>query len=136
MDRSTFDAYLSCFNRRDYDGLLRFWSEDFTVAFAGYTFRGARDFIGFYRFLHHYVAESIAVDEFLSNDRLVVLEARVRLEGRVNLTPEILKTAGYERIVPVPVGQVVEIPQFIHYHLEGGKFASVVCAISAEPRVL
>ncbi len=134
MDRTAFNAYLECFNRRDYDGVLRFWADDFTVSFAGYNFHGPAEFIGFYRFFHRHVNETIAVDEFLSNDRIVVLEARVRLEGVLDVTPEELRAAGYGRLITPKAGQVIEIPQFIHYHLQAGKFASVICAVAAEPR--
>ena len=136
MDIADFHAYLACFNRRDYDGVLKFWADDFTVSFAGYDFRGPREFIGFYRFFHKHVNETIAIDEFLSNDRMVVLEARVRLEGLVDISANDLQAAGYGRLMTPRVGQVVEIPQFIHYHLQGGKFSRVVCAVAAEPGFL
>jgi hypothetical protein len=37
--------------------------------------------------------------------------------------------AGFERLLTPAAGETIVIPQFIHYHLEGGKFARALCAI-------
>jgi hypothetical protein len=69
------------------------------------------------------------VDRFVSDEQTVAIEARVRIEGIVDLTPEILAVSDYPGFMPLKIGQVVEIPQFIHYHIEDGKFVKVVCKI-------
>jgi len=129
MDRKAYDEYLARFHARDYDGVLSFYAERFEVTFAGYTLRSREAVRSFYGFLHRYLRETVIVDQFMSNDRMVVLEARVRLEGLQELTPEAARAAGYERLMTPPVGQIVEIPQFIHYHLEGGKIVKALCAV-------
>ena len=136
MQRAQFDRYVEAFNRRDYDAVLEFWAPEFSVNFVGYEFKTPEEFRNFYRFLHHYLAESIHIDEYIANDRMVVLEARVRIEGIRAITPEELRNSGFGRMGIPELGQVIEIPQFIHYHLKDGKFESVICAVSAEPRVL
>jgi hypothetical protein len=136
IDRNAFDEYIKRFNARDYQGVLEFWAKHFTVSFAGYTFHGPEEFIGFYRFFHEYVGESLNIDEFIANETLLAIEVRVHLQGKKELTAAGLKEAGYERLVVPPLGRTLEIPQFIHYHVAGGKFTSVVCALFAEPRLL
>lgn len=129
MNRQSYDAYLARFNSRDYHGVLEFYAPSFEVKFAGIALRTPEELLRFYGFLHQYVNETISVDEFVSDDRLLVLEARVRIEGVKDLSADALRQAGYEGLVPIRAGQVVEIPQFIHYHLVNGKFVKAVCAV-------
>jgi hypothetical protein len=48
--------------------------------------------------------------------------------GRIDLVCAAI-AAGFERLTTPPAGETIVIPQFIHYHLEGGKFARALCAI-------
>ncbi len=133
MERKAYDEYLAKFNARDYHGVLSYFAEEFEVSFAGYSLRSRAEVLNFYRFLHTYVQEHIVIDRFLSDERTLVLEARVKLTGVRPLTPGIAKSAGFERLAAPPVGQSLEIPQFIHYHLEGGKFVKALCAVFEPP---
>jgi len=134
MNRSDYDAYLRAFNARDYDAVLAHFAEPFELVFAGYVFRTKEEVRRFYEFLHAYVAESVTVHSFVSDGRMVALDADVRLEGLADLTPELLAERGLERIVPIGRGQVVTIPQFIHYHLDGeGRIVRALCAVYEPP---
>jgi hypothetical protein len=44
------------------------------------------------------------------------------------LSPEAVAASDYPKLKPLVVGQTAVIPQYIHYHLEKGKFVKVVCA--------
>jgi len=129
MNRRTYDQYLKHFNARDYDAVLTFFAPEFEVSFAGYSLRTPAAVRSFYGFLHHHVRETIQIDAFVSNDDMIAMEARVRLEGLRELTPQIARAAGFERLMAPAVGQVLEIPQFIHYHLRAGKFVKALCAV-------
>lgn len=134
MQRERFDEYIRRFHARDYDGLLEFYGPEPEVIFAGYALRGRAAIKSFYAFLHQYIRESVTVDRYVADAHTVSLEATVRLEGIRDLTPEILAAQGYDRLVSMPAGVIVELPQFIHYHLEHGKFVSARCAIFEPPR--
>jgi hypothetical protein len=129
MDRQAYEGYLAKFNARDYEGVLTYFADDFEICFAGYTLRGRADFHRFYGFFHDYVSESIVVDAAATSDDLFAIECRVRLEGKRDLTPELLAAQGLERIFPLQAGQVVEMNQFIHYRMKRGKFVKVTCAV-------
>lgn len=73
------------------------------------------------------------VTRFLSDDRSIALEANVRLEGIGELTAELLASKGLDRLVCLGKGQIIEIPQIIHYHLHDGKFDKVFCTIVESP---
>jgi hypothetical protein len=135
MDRAAYDRYLGHFNARDYDAVLDHFAERFELVFAGYVFRSKEEVRRFYAFLHRYVKESVTVHSFVSDGKMVAMEADIRLEGVDDLTPEMLAEQGLERIVPVPKGQVITIPQFIHYHLEDGKIVRALCAVYEPPHV-
>jgi hypothetical protein len=65
------------------------------------------------------------------------MEARVQLEGIRELPPNAAREAGFERLQMPPVGMRVEIPQFIHYHLdEKGEFVRALCAVFEPARNL
>ncbi len=68
------------------------------------------------------------VDRFVSDENTVALEVRVKIEGVKELTAEAVAASDWPKLTPLKVGQSVEIPQFIHYHLKNGKFVKVVCA--------
>ena len=130
MDRAAYDDYLRAFNARDYDGVLAHFADRFELSFAGYVFRTREEVKRFYRFLHAHVDERITVNRYASDAATVAMEADVRLEGLSDLTPAMLEAEGLGRIQPLAKGQVVTIPQFIHYHLDGeGKIVRALCAI-------
>lgn len=129
MNRSVYDEYLRRFNAKDYAGVLDYYAEEFEIAFAGVHIRGRDELFRFYEFLHRHVKESITVTEFVADDNLVALEGIVRIEGIRELTADALAQAGYPRLHPIQVGQVIEIPQLIHYKLRDGKFIRAVCAV-------
>lgn len=133
MDRSAFDQYLETFNARDYDGVLAYYAEPFEVSFAGYVFTTRDELRKFYAFFHQYVDERILVDRFVSDDTMIAMEARVRLEATADLTQEALNAQGLDRIVALQKGQVVTIPQFIHYTLKDGKIVKAECVVSGPP---
>jgi hypothetical protein len=129
MDRSTYDRYLAAFNARNYDGVLSHYAESFELSFAGYRFTTKAEVKAFYAFFHAYVSESISVSAYVNDDRMVALEAVVRLTAQRTLDGATLAAAGFGRLVPLVAGQVVEIPQFIHYHLQDGRIVRAHCAV-------
>lgn len=129
MNRADYDRYLACFNAKDYDGVLSFWADRFDLQFAGYRFTTPEEVRRFYGFLHQYLKETITVTAYVNDANMVAMEAIVRIEGLKPLDQATLEAAGYGRLVPLAVGQVVEIPQYIHYHLQGGKIVRAGCAV-------
>jgi len=130
MTRDEFDVYLKKFNARDYNGFLDYFADDneFELVHVGGSFKTRESILKFYDFLHAYIKESVIIDRFVSDENNVVLEATVRIEGVKDLSAETVAASDWPKLNPLAVGQVVEIPQFIHYHLENGKFVKVVCA--------
>lgn len=136
MDRAAYDRYLTLFEARDYDAILGHFADRFDLEFAGYAFHAAPEVKAFYAFLHDYVRETVSVRRYVSDAATIALEADVRLEGIGDLTPEVAAAHGFPAIQPVAKGQVVTIPQFIHYHLDAdGRIVAALCAISGPVRV-
>ena len=128
MTREEFDVYLKKFNGRDYESFLDYYREPFELIHAGGRFTTRAEVLKSYDFLHKYLKETIIVDHYVADEKMIALEVRVRIEGIVELTPEILAASDYPGFMPLKVGQVIEIPQFIHYHMdENGKFVKVEC---------
>jgi hypothetical protein len=133
MNRQTYEDYLSRFNARDYDGVLAYYADQFEITFGGYTLRTRDQVRSFYGFLHRQLTESITVDRFISDNTFIAMEARVRLEGVRQPTPDELHAWGYDKLMLPPPGQIIEIPQLIHYHLENGKITKALCAVVDMP---
>ncbi|HTY49111.1 MAG TPA: nuclear transport factor 2 family protein [Steroidobacteraceae bacterium] len=129
MNRRDYDDYLARFNACDYDGVLAYYAPRFELSFAGYSFTTREEVKSLYRFLHAHVKETVVVEQFLGSETFVAMEARVLLTGVRDLTPQLLAAQGLDRLGPLAAGQVVEIPQFIHYHLQDGKITRALCAV-------
>jgi ketosteroid isomerase-like protein len=129
MERGDYEEYLRRFNARDYDGLFDFYADDPELSFFGITLRTREELKAFYGFLHDHVRENVILERFAASDDLVALEATVRIEGYKDLAREALDARGYGGLNPIRAGDVMEMRQMIHYHLRGGKFASVNCAL-------
>jgi len=128
MIRKEFDVYLQKFNSRDYKGFLDYFADDFEMIHVGGSFKTRESVMKFYNFLHAYIKESVIVDRFVSDEHTIALEARVQIEGVKELSPKAISASDFPKLKPLAVGQIAVIPQFIHYHLEKGKFVKVVCA--------
>ncbi|MGX7896012.1 nuclear transport factor 2 family protein [Tsuneonella sp. HG222] len=133
MDRAGYEKYLGLFNAKNYDAVLDHFTDDCEVVFAGYCLKGKQAVREFYKFFHSVTKETITLQRFLAGEATVALEAVVRLEGIADSTPDMFAERGLGRLFALAKGQVIEVPQFIHYHLENGKFKKALCAIYEPP---
>jgi len=125
--RADFDAYLAKFNSRDYKGFLDYFADRFEMIHVGGNLKSREEVMKFYNFLHTYIKETVIVDRLVMDHDTIAMEARVRIEGIKELTPEAVSSSDYPRLKPLKVGESAVIPQFIHYHIENGKFVRVEC---------
>lgn len=130
MERADYERYAQAFNDRDYDYVLDFYAPGARISFFGIDLSEREAFKRFYAFLHSYVKESVVIERFASSDELVALEGVIRVEGLRDLTADILKAEGLEQFFPIAKGEVQEMRQYIHYHIEDGKFTSVGCTMA------
>lgn len=130
MDRLAYERYLGHFNSRDYDSVVDHFQPDAEVRFGGVVLRGHAAIREFYAFFHNYVIETITVSRFAASEQLVALEATVRLEATHDLTAEMLASQGYPGLVPLSAGEIIALEQFIHYHMEDGRFALASCLVN------
>jgi hypothetical protein len=129
MTRDDYERYVTAFNARDYDAVFDFYAERTKMAFFGIEIATRDQLKDFYGFLHRYVKETVTVERFAGSDELAAVEGIVRVEGIDDLTPEILEARGMGRFFPIRKGEVQEMRQYIHYHLDDGKIESVGCAL-------
>ena len=129
MTREDYERYAAAFNARDYDTVFDFYSDTPRMAFFGVEIATRQQLKDFYGFLHSYVTETIRIEKFASSDELAAVEGIIRIEAFRDLTREDLDARGLDQFFPIPKGAVQEMRQYIHYHLEGGKIASVGCAL-------
>jgi len=131
MTREEYDQYLLSFNGKDYSKVLEYWAPEFEVIVQGQLlFNSPETLVKTYGFLHDRVKEEVFVQEFMSDDDKIFMEAIVRITAKQTITAEDLEREGINGIMPIDAGTVVDIPQFIHYHLENGKFKKGVCLVN------
>lgn len=126
-NRGDFDVYLAKFNSRDYEGFLAYYADKFEMIHVGGNLKSREEVMMFYKFLHHYIRETVIVDRLVMDSKTIAMEARVQIEGVKELTPEAIAASDYPRLTPLKVEQIVVIPQFIHYHIMDGKIVKVEC---------
>lgn len=131
MTREEYDQYLLSFNGKDYSRVLEYWAPEFEVIVQGQLlFNSPETLIKTYDFLHDRVKEEVFVQSFLSDKDKIFMEAIVRITAKQTITAEDLERENINGIMPINEGDVVDIPQFIHYHLEHGKFKKGVCLVN------
>lgn len=129
MTREDYDRYAAAFNARDYDAVFDFYTDDPRMEFFGIRITSREELRAFYSFLHRFVRETITVERFAASEELAAVEGVIRIEGIADLTREILDAQGMHQFAPIAAGEVQELRQYIHYHLEGGRIARVGCAL-------
>ena len=129
MTREDYDRYVAAFNSRDYDAVFDFYAEYPRMAFFGIEITSREQLKDFYGFMHSYVTESVTVERFAGSEELAAVEAIVRIEATGDLTREVLDARGMGQFFPIAKGEVQEMRQYIHYHLNNGKIESVGCAL-------
>jgi hypothetical protein len=129
MTREDYDRYVAAFNARDYDAVFDFYAEHPKMAFFGIEITSREQLKEFYGFMHRYVKETVTVERFAGSEELAAVEAIVRIEATDDLTRDILDARGMEQFFPIAKGEVQEMRQYIHYHLQDGKIESVGCAL-------
>jgi len=129
MNRQEYELYAAAFNARDYDAVFDFYAEKPRMAFFGVEITTREQLRDFYTFLHTYVRETITIERFAASEELAAVEGIIRVEGIKDLTREELDARGLQQFFPIAKGEVQEMRQYIHYHLEGGKIAGVGCAL-------
>ena len=129
MTRDDYERYAAAFNARDYDTVFDFYAENPRLAFFGIEITTRDELKAFYGFLHSYVTETVTVEKFASSDELAAVEGVIRIEAFRDLTRTDLDANGMQLFHPIAKGEVQEMRQYIHYHLQDGKIASVGCAI-------
>jgi hypothetical protein len=75
------------------------------------------------------VIETLTIERFAASDTLVALEGIIRVEGIKDLDAATLAARELDQFAPIAKGQVQSMRQYIHYHVENGRFTSVGCAI-------
>ncbi len=129
MTREDYERYAAAFNARDYDGVYDFYAPGARLTFFGVDLGSRAAFKAFYAFLHDHVEETLTIHRFAASDELVALEGVIRIAARKDLTAEALAAQGLDRFFPIRAGEVQELRQFIHYHVDNGKFTAVQCAL-------
>ncbi len=138
MDYKGYTDYLASFNVGDYDKVLSYFTPEkaLCVLNGQKLFGTPEELRSFYGFLHSYVHEEILVDRFVADTDNVFIECCVRITGKKDMTQKDIDDSGFSNLQPIVRGQVIEMPQFIHYHLKGGLFEEVICLTSEPPRLL
>lgn len=129
VTRDDYERYAEAFNARDYDAVFDFYAENPRMAFFGIEITTRQQLRDFYTFLHRFVRETITVERFASSDELAAVEGVIRIDGIEDLTRETLDARGMQQFFPIRKGDVQEMRQYIHYHLEDGKIVRVGCAL-------
>jgi ketosteroid isomerase-like protein len=132
MDRTEYQRYAEAFNARNYDAVYDYYADDVEIAFFGVNLGSRDEFKRFYNLLHEHMIETLTISKFASSPELVALEGTIRVEATKTLPASTLEAAGLPITFAIEAGQVLEMQQYIHYHLnEAGKITSVGCTLAS-----
>lgn len=131
MTEDEYGAYCDYFNSRQYDKVLEYYVPDgeFEMEFFGQKLTKRAEFLKWYEFFHDYVVEEIVCNAWNAGEAMSCGEVIVRVTGKKDLTSEVAAAAGFHVEYPLLKGEVVDSPQFVHYHFrEDGKIKAVRAA--------
>lgn len=131
MNLAAYQRYTELFNARDYEAVLSHFAPDFEIRITdAIRLRGRDEMLRFYAFLHAHLEERIEIQRFAASDTLTAVECVVRLRCALPLTADALAAQGLAGMFPMKAGDVLAIPQYLHYHLDGdGRITQVVCVV-------
>jgi SnoaL-like domain len=120
MNKSQFRDYIDCFNRNDFPGFTRYYTEDVVLELPKKTLRGPQAIADFYKVVKARIRETLQINQIIADDEGLAAEVATEFYALEDW-PDFI-------VGPIRKGESINIVSFVHYVIRDGKFAHIKSA--------
>jgi hypothetical protein len=120
MNKQMFRDYIECFNRDDFPGFSRYYTDDVVLELPQKELRGPQAIVDFYRVVKARIRETLQINEIVADDEGLAAEVDTEFFALEDWPDFIVR--------PVKKGDSIRIVSFVHYKIRDGRFAHIKSA--------
>ena len=120
MNKQMFRDYIDCFNRDDFAGFSRYYTDDVVLELPQKELRGPQAIVDFYRVVKARIRETLQINEIVADDEGLAAEVDTEFLALEDWPDFIVR--------PVKKGDSIRIVSFVHYKIRDGRFAHIKSA--------
>ena len=120
MDKGQFRDYIECFNRNDFAGFSRYYTDDVVLELPRKVLRGRQAIVDFYKEVKARIRETLQINQVIADDEGLAAEVATEFYALQDW-PDFI-------VAPIRKGESIHIVSFVHYVIRDGKFAHVKSA--------
>lgn len=120
MNKQMFRDYIDCFNRDDFAGFSRYYTDDVLLELPQQALRGPQAIVDFYRIVKARIRETLQINEVVADDEGLAAEVDTEFFALEDWPDFIVR--------PVKQGDRIRIVSFVHYKIRDGRFAHIKSA--------
>lgn len=120
MNKSQFRDYIDCFNRNDFPGFSRYYTDDVVLELPRKLLRGPQAIVDFYKEVKARIRETLQINQVIADEEGLAAEVATEFYALEDW-PEFI-------VAPIRKGESIHIVSFVHYVIRDGKFAHIKSA--------
>jgi hypothetical protein len=117
MDKNQFRDYIDCFNRNDFAGFSRYYTDDVLLELPRKELRGPQAIVDFYKEVKARVRETLQINQVVADEAGLAAEVATEFYGLEDW-PDFI-------VGPLRKGESIHLVSFVFYRIRDGKFAHI-----------
>jgi hypothetical protein len=120
MNKNQFRDYIDCFNRDDFAGFSKYYTEDVVLELPRKELRGRQAIVDFYREVKARIRETLQINQVVADEEGLAAEVATEFYALEDW-PDFI-------VGPIRKGESIHIVSFVMYRIRDGKFAHIKSA--------
>jgi hypothetical protein len=120
VNKQLFRDYIDCFNRNDFAGFSRYYSDDVVLELPKQELRGRQAIVDFYRVVKARIRETLQINAIIADEEGLAAEVDTEFFALEDW-PDFM-------VAPLKKGASIRIVSFVHYEIRDGRFAHIKSA--------
>jgi hypothetical protein len=120
MDKNQFRDYIDCFNRDDFAGFSRYYTDDVILELPRKQLRGRQAIVDFYREVKARIRETLQINRVIADEEGLAAEIATEFYALEDW-PDFI-------VGPIARGESIHLVSFVLYRIRDGKFAHIQSA--------
>jgi hypothetical protein len=120
MDKNQFRDYIDCFNRDDFAGFSKYYTDDVVLELPRKELRGRQAIVDFYREVKARIRETLQINQVVADEEGLAAEVATQFYALEDW-PDFI-------VGPIRKGESIHIVSFVMYRIRDGKFAHIKSA--------